>query len=420
MIRFSKKFLIIYNGIFFILFFIILLFNIMIFLNIDKISKYYIIHETKEKRFIEYYPNLIFLDYNSLFSKYFAYKEYELFCYCNNITNYRIYDKKLCLTSDHCDPSFHLLKENYQIKFFSIWNKKIIYDNKKIYNFFQGINSKGVCDSIYKYKKCGFLLDLNTDFCVKKSDKCPFNDTETNFYLYNLTNDIILLYEDHKIKFFNDLEIKDFFPDLKTINNSRKYDVVDSSNIYKIVFENNIPYLKETINDTMKNVQINLTLIKLDDSDIKYNQNYFQEKIIIKNYEMPYFFIYNFYIYSLLLIIGLFLSFKFFNNINNNIIGSLKKYLYLLFTKVYYIILFELNIFYEYYEIKQTIDTEYIFNKEYYSTLKRLKLIMLYSILLFIISEYNLVPIIIKYNKDKCKNFCCKKNKNYTQFMDIQ
>ena len=147
MIRFSKKFLIIYNGIFFILFFIILLFNIMIFLNIDKISKYYIIHETKEKRFIEYYPNLIFLDYNSLFSKYFAYKEYELFCYCNNITNYRIYDKKLCLTSDHCDPSFHLLKENYQIKFFSIWNKKIIYDNKKIYILFYEIIQK----KIYSY-----------------------------------------------------------------------------------------------------------------------------------------------------------------------------------------------------------------------------------------------------------------------------
>lgn len=423
MITFSKKFLLIYNGIFFILFFIILLYTIKIFCNINKYTEFYIIHETKENRFIEYYPNIIFLDYYDFLLKEFAYKEYELFCYCNNLTNYRIYDKKLCLTSDHCDPSFHLLKENYNLKFFSIWNKKRIYDNKQIYNFFQGINSKGVCDNNYKYKKCGFLLDLNIDFCVKENDECPFNDNETNFYLYNLTNDIILTYEDHKIKIFNDLEIKDFLPDLKTINKSRKYDVVDSSNIYKIVFENNIPYLKETINDTMKNIQINLTLLKFDDSDIKYNQNFFQEKIVIKTYEMSFLFFYNIYIYLLFLTIGLILSLKLFNkiNINIDINRSLKKYLCILFTKVVIIMFLALNIFNEYYyEIKQTIDTKYIFNNEYYSTLKDLKILILDIILIFIISEYNLVLIIIKYYKDKCKNFCCNKNKNYTQFVDIQ
>ena len=245
-----------------------------IFIILD--NEYYITHETKEKRYIEYYPNISFVSKEEkIKSKKFSYKEYEFFCYCKNNTNYRVYNKSICLSSKECDPHFKFLIDNYKFKYLYIWNKqKIIINNKQTYNFLQGINnSTGKCDINYKYKKCGYLIDLNSDFCVKENEICPFNDINTKFYLKNLTSDILFLYKGNKIKIDNNYEIEDFLPDFHINNNINNYnsEVIDSTNLLQFTFDNNIPYLKEILNETMRNVIVDLVLLKNDNSSIKYN-----------------------------------------------------------------------------------------------------------------------------------------------------
>ena len=95
--------------------------------------------------------------------------------------------------------------------YLSIWNKKNIKYVKQKYNFFQGINNlTQKCEEIFKYKKCGFLMDLNVDFCIHENEICPFNDINTSFYLNNLTSDLIFSYEDKNLTINNKYKINDF------------------------------------------------------------------------------------------------------------------------------------------------------------------------------------------------------------------
>ena len=55
---------------------------------------------------------------------------------------------------------------------------------------------------------------------------CPFKDTDTNFYLTNLTSDIILIFEDKNIKIDNLYKISDFLPDIYIINKNNTKDII--------------------------------------------------------------------------------------------------------------------------------------------------------------------------------------------------
>ena len=81
--------------------------------------------------------------------------------------------------------------------------------------------------------------------------------------------------------------MNDFFPDIHYKNNISKnmiYEIYDSTYLSNIIFENNIPFLKETTNDNMNNIKIDLCLLKINNSDIKYNQSFFEEHFTVIKY----------------------------------------------------------------------------------------------------------------------------------------
>ena len=192
-------------------------------------KQFYIYLESTDKRYVEYYPN-VFLSYNEEQNyqlKSFTFNNYDLFCFCKNSTNLSMFDLNLCFSSKQCDSNIQIIPENYKVNYLSIWNKKKLYDNKQKYNFFQGINNyTKKCDNNFNYKKCGFLIDLQIDFCIKENEMCPFKDTGTNFYLTNLTSDIILIFEDKNIKIDNLYKISDFLPDIYIINKNNTKDII--------------------------------------------------------------------------------------------------------------------------------------------------------------------------------------------------
>ena len=109
----------------------------------------------------------------------------------------------------------------------------------------------------------------------------------SSFYFNNLTSDIILLYEDNKTKINNNYDIKDFFPDFilkqdfSYFYGNKNYEIIDSTSLFRLIFDNNIAYLKETIDNSLKNFIIDLAKLKINNSDIKYNEDSFKQKILI-------------------------------------------------------------------------------------------------------------------------------------------
>ena len=164
--------------------------NWNIFLNLNKYERpidISIISEVKEKRYIEYYSKVVLSKGEENKQKGFSFKNYEFFCHCKNNTNIRIYDKYKCLTSKECNPNFQVNKDNYELIKISNWNRKKINYYKQKYIFFQGIKSStGECDNLLKYKKCGFLVDLNTNFCIKEKMKYALLMIKILIFLYQI------------------------------------------------------------------------------------------------------------------------------------------------------------------------------------------------------------------------------------------
>ena len=426
MVSYSNSFLITYNIIFFITS-IYLYYDIVInFCYVNTNKHYFIIHEVKEKRYIEYIPKIILCSKDkNIPAKEFAYKNYEIFCYCKNNTNYRVYNKSLCLSSKECDPHFKFLIDNYKFKYLYIWNKqKIIINNKQTYNFLQGINnSTGKCDINYKYKKCGYLIDLNSEFCVKENEICPFNHINIKFYLKNLTDDILFLYKGNKIKIDNKYEIEDFLPDFHINNNINNYnsEVIDSTNLLQFTFDNNIPYLKEILNETMRNVIIDLVLLKNDNSSIKYNYYFFQEKILIVEFKMNYEYTYYFLIWGFFCII-----LSEINTIQKLIKNDYDCFdIFMLILKSIFSLFLTSILLYFYSSIKLKIDKEYILDDEYYLQLKSIRNVIIDIIIVTLVSEYELFFILLKSIKNKFisrykRYFCCNKNRDSFNFIDIK
>ena len=374
---------------------------------VENYHEFFIILESKEKKFIEYYPKILFSSKNEQIpKKQFKLNKYDFFCYCRNNTNYRIYDKNLCLTSKECNPNFQTSKESCELINLEIWNEKNINNNKQKYVFFQGIkNSTGECDTIFKYKKCGFLIDLNTSFCIKENELCPFDNNNTTFFLSNLSSDIIMLYEGKNIQIYNNIEINDLFLDIYNKNNkSINYEIIDYSNIYKIIYDNNIPYFKEIIKENLKNITIELGLLKIKNSDIKLDQNLLKEKAKIYQTNPFYYFSLFFFVFIIIFTIINIIIFKHAQeeHINKTDEKSLEEYFGALIGKsIIGVILIAMEI-YLYYDTKSKLDKEYIFNDEYYIYLQSIKRKIIYLLLLIPLSESNLIMIMIQRIKCDC------------------
>ena len=406
---------------------------ILIYLYILLIFKYiyicrdkeiYIFNQSNDKRYIEYYSKItLSSNQENIPNLKFAYNIYEPFCYCKNNTKYRVYDKNLCLTSKECDSNFQISPKYYKVEYFSNWNNKQIYTSKQKYIFFQGINNlTGGCDKNFNYKKCGFLLDINSDFCIKDNEICPYEDTNITFYLKNLTNSIHILYENENIIINDKYKINNFFYFILK-NKSINYEYVDSNDLYRIVIDNNIPYLKEIINEKMNNIKLYLVLNKLDNSNIKINDNTNIEKKVIITYTGLMYSFDNLILLLLYICFGVAIFMCFFSSI---MYVRDKKYKYIdsLNMSFYFScvsgILINSFIIYIFYYFKQNIEKENILNDEYYKTIKTTKF-MIYSLIFIILSPAQNY-IIILFHEYKIYEKCLKifnKKKN-THFVEIQ
>ena len=408
----------VYNIIVSIFMIILLLLIIFNYFNFNNNKKYYIIYQTNDKRYIEYYPKIELLKSNdSINIKEFSYKNYESFCYCKNNKKYRIYDKNICFMSKECDNNIQISTDYFKLKSFSIWKDKNIYDNKQIYHFFQGIsNITGRCDKNFNYTKCGFLLDINTDFCIKNYEICPFDNINTSFYLKNLTNDVEILYYDKNIKINDIYKMEEFFPHFLIKNKSINYEVFDTSDLYNLVFDNNIPYLKEVINNTMKNIKLELVQLKMDNTNIKTSDTFFQEKQILDTYPNIYVFFSN-----IILFIGyFFFILTIFGSINTGYLYTIKKqksildFIGFFFGGMGLGVVIILYFIFLYYYHKDKIEKESLLNEEYYKTIKSILIIIKYFILLIIASGNNFITILLQ------KIFFCKKCKDKNQIVFVQ
>ena len=429
MINYSDGFLIIYNIIFFIISIYIYYDIIINFWYVNTNKDYFIVHEVKEKRYIEYIPKINLCSKNdNIPSKEFAYKDYEIFCYCRNNTNYRVFDKNLCLTSKECSKDLQFSKNNYELKKLSIWNKQKINNKKQKYNFIQGFNNMTrTCLSRIDYKKCGFLLDLNIDFCIKNNEECPYDDINTTFYLSNLTSDFLLLIEDKNIKINNKNNIKDYFPEFyeKKDLNITNYKYIDSTNLYDYVIDNDIPYLKETINENTNNIKINLVSLQLDKANIKYNDDYYKDNFLVaqypgvsSNYE------YSFYLGLIIFYFIYLICFLDIKMVMNSPYTFMSNIGCAIFWKLGFEVIFILMVVYLYNNNKIKEDKEYIMNDEYYLTLKSIKKLIKDFVLFFFVLSNNFILLFIKYYKSiynyLYKLFVFKNNNNNLKFVDIQ
>ena len=389
---------------------------------------FYIYHETNDKRYIDYYPNvLLSLNEEKNFPlKYFTFNNYELFCFCKNDTKFRIFDLNFCFTSKECDSNIQITPKNYKINYLSKWNKKKIYDNKQRYNFLQGVNNiTKKCDYTFNYKKCGFLMDLKIDFCIKENDICPFYDTDTNFYLTNLTSNIILLFEDKNLKIDNKYEISDFLPDIYILNNNNTKEIIyekyDSINLFKFAFDNNIHYLKEKIYNKTKNYDIDLGLLKLDiKKDIKLNQNLFYETKFISKFEISDNFLKTSTLIMIILIsaniVTIFTGILYtFNETQIETFSGLYIFIFTLDAIIGGILI--IMFLFLLYSTKEKLDKEYKFNEEYYKTIKSIRNIIIILVLIIITVGYNILLILIyECRHSRC---CLKYNKNKKKFVEI-
>ena len=209
-----------------------------------------------------------------------------------------------------------------------------------------------------------------------------------------------MLNEGKNNEIYNNIEIKDLLPDLYNKNNiSINYEIIDYTNLYKLLFDNNIPYLKEIVKENSKNIKIELGLLKIENSDIKLDKNFFNEKfMIISNYR-----IINdhaFVVFCLFIIIFAFIniaSFLFLQTfINKNEAIVWKDYSCSLISKL---IIGGLIIDYQiklYYKVKSNLEKEYTLNDEYYSVLKSIKNNIIFIFLVFLLSESNIIIYIIQ------------------------
>ena len=406
---------------------------ISIYLYISLIFKYiyickdkeiYIFNQSNDTRYIEYYSKITISSNqeNNLYLK-FAYNAYEPFCYCKNNTKYRIYNMNLCLTSKECDSNFQISPKYYKVEYFSNWKNKQVYTSKQKYIFFQGINNlKGGCDKNFNYKKCGFLLDINSDFCIKDNEICPFEDTNITFYLKNLTNSVHILYENENVIINDKYKINNFFYFILK-NKSINYEYVDSNDLYRIVIDNNIPYLKEIMNETMNSIKLYLVLNKLNNSNIKINENSNIEKKVIITYTGLMYHSYSILLLLFYIFFGVAIFTSFFSSImyvqykKNENIECLNTFFYFGCVSG---ILINSFIIYIFYYFKQNIEKENILNDEYYKTMKETKL-MIYSLIFLILSPaQNYIIILFNQYKiyEKCLNIFKKKKKSH--FVEIK
>ena len=175
----------------------------------------------------------------------------------------------------------------------------------------------------------------------------------------------------------------------------------------------------------MRNIIIDLVLLKNDNSSIKYNNYFFKEKIPIVEFKTNNEIIFYILFYAL---IGSFFSIILYER---NTIQKLIKNdydccdIFMMIIKFAFSLIITSILLYIYSSIKLKNDKEYILDDEYYLKLKSIRNTIIDINILLLVSEYELFFIILK--SIKCKfisrykrYLCCKKYRDSFNFIDIQ
>ena len=266
------------------------------------------------------------------------------------------------------------------------------------------------------YKKCGYLIDLKTDFCIKNNEICPFDNI--SFYLHNLTNDIIMLYEDKKMVIFENYTMKDFFPNISIKYKDGIHQEINSLYLYDLIYDNNISFLTDIItNETMKNIKIDLALSYINNEDIKLNDEIIKETKVINNRKnIPSKYFYFIYYMYILLIINFALSIMYENY--SLALGNIYCFIIIFFINTFLSGLAIKSCYCLYYFIKEPYEEDYLFNKEYYNELKKVKILINDFFISYLLMQNGFILFIIKtiYTKCKCKFNFFKKSRRIQQF----
>ena len=191
--------------------------------------------------------------------------------------------------------------------------------------------------------------------------------------------------------------MEDFFPHFLIKNKSINYEIFDSSDLYNLVFDNNIPYLKEVINNTMKNIKLELVQLKIDNTNIKTSNTFFQEKQMLDTNPNLYLVFSN----ILLFIAFFFFILTIFGSINTGYLYTIKKqenildFIAFFFSGMGLGVAIILYFIFLYYYHKDKIEKESLLNEEYYKTIKSILTIIKCFILIIIASGNNFIIILL-------------------------
>ena len=219
-----------------------------------------------------------------LFEPYCIIKDIE-----KNITE-RINDPKFCTETKIIDKKNieKKLDENH----FTIFPLKNWKQNNYVirtgrYYLFQGVDSKGKCDKNIGFKSCGYLKDIDCQFCVKINQECPLkykNMNDTNLDLNSFVTHIDIFFSAKNLflpeynYYDNIYRNKD-----KIRHDMNKIEIIDKYNLYDFFKDNNILKSFYGMNNIDELKLIDVFLVKNNSIKIE-SEEEIEEQNILKNF----------------------------------------------------------------------------------------------------------------------------------------
>jgi len=219
-----------------------------------------------------------------LFEPYCIIKDIE-----KNITE-RINDPKFCTETKIIDKKNieKKLDENH----FTIFPLKNWKQNNYVirtgrYYLFQGVDSKGKCDKNIGFKSCGYLKDIDCQFCVKIDQECPLkykNMNDTNLDLNSFVTHIDIFFSAKNLflpeynYYDNIYRNKD-----KIRHDMNKIEIIDKYNLYDFFKDNNILKSFYGMNNIDELKLIDVFLVKNNSIKIE-SEEEIEEQNILKNF----------------------------------------------------------------------------------------------------------------------------------------
>ena len=222
-----------------------------------------------------------------------TFKMFEPYCLIKdiekNITE-RIDDPKFCTNTKIIDKKNiekKLDENHFRIFPLKNWKQNNFFITTKRYYFYQGVDSKGKCDKNIGFKSCGYLKEINCQFCVKIDQECPLKYKNMNDSNLDLNSFIT-----HVDIFFSAKNL--FLPEYNYYDNiyrnkdnirhdMNNIEIIDKYNLYDFFKDNNILKSFYGMNNIDELKLIDVFLIKNNSLKIESEEN-IEKKYILNNF----------------------------------------------------------------------------------------------------------------------------------------